>query len=46
MCDQGYNLIFHYKGCDIRKKTPGRLVANANKTSRDVYIIDKVKGKK
>jgi hypothetical protein len=46
MCDQGYNLTFHSKGCEIRKATSGRLVENANKTSRDVYILDKVKGEK
>jgi hypothetical protein len=46
MCDQGYNLTFHSKGCEMRKATLGRLVANANKALRDVYILDKVKGEK
>ena len=32
MCDQGYNLIFHSKGCEIRKATSGRLVANVIRT--------------
>jgi hypothetical protein len=45
MCDQGYNLTFNYKGCEIRKVASGRLVENANRTSRDVYILDKVKDK-
>jgi hypothetical protein len=31
MRDQGYNLTFHSKGCEIRKEGLGRLVANANK---------------
>jgi hypothetical protein len=44
MCDQGYNLTFHSKGCDIRKTTSGRLVENANKTSSNVYILDEFKG--
>jgi hypothetical protein len=43
MCDQGYNLTFHSKGCDIRKATSGTLVENANRTSSDVYILDEVK---
>jgi hypothetical protein len=46
MCNQGYNLTFHSKVCEIREETFGRLVENANKTSRDVYILDKVKGEK
>jgi hypothetical protein len=46
MCDQGYNLTFHSKGCEIRKTTSERLVANANRTSRYVYILDEVKEKK
>jgi hypothetical protein len=46
MCDQGYNLTFHSKGCEIRKTTSGRLVANENRTSSDVYILDEVKGEK
>ena len=36
MCDQVYNLTFHSKWCEIRKVTSGRLMANANRTSRDV----------
>jgi hypothetical protein len=44
MCDQGYKITFHSKGFDIRKSSLGILVVNANKTSRALYIIDKVKG--
>jgi hypothetical protein len=43
MCDQGYNLTFHYKGCEIRKANSGILVANANRTSSGVYILNDVK---
>jgi hypothetical protein len=32
MCDQGYNLTFHSKGCDIMKVCLGILVENANRT--------------
>jgi hypothetical protein len=46
MCDQGYNLTFHSKGCEIRKAGSGRLVANANKTPSNVYVLDEVKGEK
>jgi hypothetical protein len=28
MCDQGYNITFHSKGCEIRKVGSGRLVEN------------------
>jgi hypothetical protein len=44
MCDQGYNLTFHSKGCDMRKVGSGRLVANANIIPRNVYILNKFKG--
>jgi hypothetical protein len=46
ICDQDYTRTFHCKGCEIRKATSGTLVENANITSRDVYILDKVKGEK
>jgi hypothetical protein len=47
MCDQGYNLTFHFKGCEIiRKATSRRLVASANRTSSNVYILVEVKGGK
>jgi hypothetical protein len=46
MCDQGYNLTFHSKWCETRKETLRILVENENRTSIDVYILDKVKGEK
>jgi hypothetical protein len=46
MYDQDYNLTFHSKVCEIRKACSGRLVANANRTSNNVYILDEVKGEK
>jgi hypothetical protein len=46
MYDQGYNLTFHSKGCEIRKIGLGRLFENANRTLRNVYVLDEVKGEK
>ena len=46
MCDQGYNLTFHSKGCEIRKAGSGRLVENENKIESNVYVLDEVKGEK
>ena len=36
MCDQGYNLAFHFKGCEIKKEGLGILVENENITSINV----------
>jgi hypothetical protein len=44
MCDQGYNLTFHSKQCEIRKVGSKILVPNANRTMRNVYVLDEVKG--
>jgi hypothetical protein len=44
MCDQGYNLTFHSKGCEIRKQGLGRLVENVNRTLSNVHILNEVKG--
>jgi hypothetical protein len=46
MCDQVYNLTFHSKLCEKRKAGLGRLVENENRTSSNVYVLDKVKGEK
>jgi len=46
MCDQGYNLTFHSKGCEIRKTCSRILVANANRNMSNVYVLDEVKGEK
>jgi hypothetical protein len=43
MCDQGYNLTFHSKGCEIRKVGSGILVTNANRTLSNVYVFDEFK---
>jgi hypothetical protein len=46
MCHQDYNLTFHSKGCEIKKVGSRRLVANANITLSNVYILDEFKGEK
>jgi hypothetical protein len=43
MCDQGYNLTFHSKVCEIRKSGSGRLVENENRTMSIVYVLYEVK---
>jgi len=43
MCDQGYDLTFHSKFCEIRKAEYGRVVANATRTSSNGYILDGAK---
>jgi hypothetical protein len=46
MCDQGYNLTFDSKGSWIKKACSRRLVANANRTPSNVYILNEAKGEK
>lgn len=46
MFDQGLNLTFHSKGCEIRKARIRILVENANRTSSNVYVLDEVKKEK
>jgi hypothetical protein len=46
MCDQGYNLTFHSKACEIRKVGLERLMENSSRTPRNVYTLNEVKGGK
>jgi hypothetical protein len=46
LCDQGYNLTFHSKGCEIRKVGSRILVENENRTPSNVYVLDEFKGEK
>ena len=46
MCDQGYNLRFNSKNCEIREADLGILVATTTRNSHNIYILDKVKRKK
>jgi hypothetical protein len=43
MCDHGYNLTFHSKGCEIRKACSRILVENKHRTLSNVYVLDEVK---
>lgn len=46
MHDQGYNLEFNSKGCDLRKAGSRKLVTNANGTLINVYFLDELKEEK
>ena len=46
MWDQGYNLRFNSKNCEIREVDSGLLLAIATRNSHNMYILDKVKRKK
>ena len=46
MCDQGYNLRFNSRKCEIREVYSGILVSIATINSHNIYILDKVKRKK
>lgn len=37
LCDQGHNVMFHPKGCEIKKD--GELIENANRTANNLYIL-------
>ena len=45
MCNQGYNLRFNSKNCEIREANLGILVATATRNSHNIYILEKVKKK-
>ena len=46
MRDQGYNLRFNSKRCEIIEADSGILVAIATRNPHNIYILDKVKRKK
>jgi hypothetical protein len=46
MCDQGYNLIFNSRKCEIREADSGILVATAIRNPHNIYILDRVKREK
>ena len=46
MCDQGYNLIFNSRKCEIREVDLGRLVATTTRSPNNIYILDIVKRKR
>ena len=42
MCDQGHNLLFTAKKCEIRREKSGKLVATAIRSPRNIYILDEI----
>lgn len=42
MCDNGYNLSFNAKECEIRKKDIKDLVAEGSRIDSDVYHLSEV----
>lgn len=46
MCDQGYDLTFNSKRCEIRNVGIGKLVEKTEKTLGNVYIINEAKREK
>jgi hypothetical protein len=46
MCDQGHNLTFNSRECDIRKANSGKLVSKAILTPNNVYILNEINGEK
>ena len=45
MCDEGYNLRFNSKKCEIREAKLGILVATATRNPHNIYILDRVERK-
>ena len=45
MCDQGHNLRFNSRNCEIREAGSGILVATSSRNPHNIYILDKVKRK-
>jgi len=45
MVDQFYDLIFHFKGCGMRKVGSRILVENAIKCLNNVYVLSEIKRK-
>ena len=46
MCDQGYNLRFNSRKCEIKEADSGRLVATATRNPNNIYILDRVNRKR
>jgi hypothetical protein len=46
ICDQGYNLKFDSRRCEIREEDSGRLVATTTRRPNNIYILDKEESKK
>jgi hypothetical protein len=46
ICDQGYNLKFDSRRCEIREEDSGRLVATTTRRPNNIYILDKEERKR
>ena len=46
MCDQGHEITFNSKGCNIRKKVLGKLVATTTRTPNNIYMLDEIESEK
>ena len=46
MCDQGYNLRFNSRKCEIREAKLGILVPIDKRNPYNIYILDRVERKK
>lgn len=44
LCDQGHTVTFLPKGCEINKE--GKLIANAYRTSNNLYILNEINNKR
>jgi len=42
ICDQGHNVLFSTKDCEIRNSSSGELVAKGVRTSDNIYILNKI----
>lgn len=46
MCDDGYNLTFYDKACDIRRNVSNKVIGRGTRTLGNVYILDEIQGEK
>jgi hypothetical protein len=40
ICDQGYNIKFDSRRCEIREEDSGRLVVTTTRKTNNIYILD------
>ena len=45
ICDQGHNVVFNTKNCEIKDSSSGELVAKGVRTPDNVYILRKNPGR-
>lgn len=42
ICDQGHNVVFSTKGCEIRNSSSGEIVVKGVRTPDNIYILNKI----